>query len=150
MDLCKHLSSLFHLHFCLFYLFKLFWFFGLLGLLYLGVTVGHLQLYWEFHVVTVEDVLVLVADLGLKFESFPALVGKGGSLKQTRLAGVYRLLFDLIELLIFAESEILLKRDALDVDFPLSFIDPILTFFGSPKMLLGGIVGEMAHGVIPF
>lgn len=150
VDLCKHLSSLFHLHFCLFDLFRLFWLFGLLHLLYLGVSVGHLQLYGEFHVMTVENVLVLVTDLRLEFEPFPALVGKGGSLKQRRLAGVYRLLFDLIELLIFAESEILLKRDALDVDFPLSFIDPILTFFGSPKVLLGSIVGEMAHGVIPF
>ena len=63
---------------------------------------------------------------------------------------MYRLLLDLIELLIFAEPEILLQRDAFDVDFPLSFINPIPTIFGSPKVLLGSIVGEMAHGVIPF
>lgn len=150
VDLGKHLSTLFHLHFCLFYLFGLFLFFGLLCLLYLGVAVGHLQLYGRFHIVIVEDVLVFVADLRLEFESFPALVGKGGSLKQRRLAGVHRLFLDLIELLIFAEPEILLECDSLDVDFPLSFINPILTIFGSPKVLLGSIVGEMAHGVIPF
>ena len=150
VDLGKHLSSLFHLHFCLFYLFGLSLVFGLLYLLYWGVSVGHLQLYGGFHDVVMEDVLVFVANLRLEFESFPALIGKGRSLKQGRLAGVYRLLLDLIELLIFAEPEILLERDAFDVDFPLSFINPILTIFGSPEVLLGSIVGEMAHGVIPF
>lgn len=88
MDLGEDLPSLLHLYLCLLDLFTLFDFFELLSLLYLSVAVGHLQFYGEFDVVTVEDVLVFVAYFGLEFESFPAFVGKGGGLKQGRLAGV--------------------------------------------------------------